>query len=63
VWGLIINKPDPQEFANVMAFHVDNIEVIKSIGERNKEYVAKNYGWEKSAKLTECVYKTLLDSA
>jgi glycosyltransferase involved in cell wall biosynthesis len=42
VSGLIVNKPDPQEFANVMTFLVDNIEVIKSIGKRNKEYVAKN---------------------
>jgi len=60
VSGFIINKPDPQEFANVMAFLVDNTDVIKSIGERNKEYVAKNYSWKKSAKLTESVYKSLL---
>jgi len=61
--GFLIDKQDLRSLANTMSFLADHPDIIESIGVRNREYVANNFSWQKSAKLTERVYKTLLDSA
>jgi glycosyltransferase involved in cell wall biosynthesis len=57
--GLLVNKQDPQELANAMAFFADHPSFIRDIGKRNRE-LALNFSWAKSAKLTEQVYKSVL---
>jgi glycosyltransferase involved in cell wall biosynthesis len=58
--GLLVNKPDPRELATAMAFFVDHPSTITEMGQRNREW-ALNFSWVKSAKLTEQVYKSMLN--
>jgi len=35
--------------------------MARKIGERNRRYVAKNFGWEKTARKTLNVYREVLN--
>lgn len=60
--GLLIDNQDPRELAAAMAFFVSHPDSAIDMGRRNRNF-AKSFSWERSARATEHVYKSLLDSA
>jgi len=52
---------DPVELASALKFFIENPRMARKIGERNRRYVAKNFGWEKTARKTLDVYCEVLN--
>jgi len=52
---------DPSELASALKFFIENPRMARKIGERNRRYVAKNFGWEKTARKTLNVYREVLN--
>jgi len=59
VHGKLVNPGKPEELAEAIAFLIKNPQSAKEIGEKNKKYVTRNFGWKKTAELTEKLYETL----
>lgn len=59
--GILVNPNNLEELATALMFLLDNSELAKNIGLRNREYVAKNFSWEKTAKMTNELYERILD--
>ena len=58
--GILVNSSNPKELATALTFLLDNPKVARNIGSRNREYVAKNFSWEKTAKMTSVLYERIL---
>lgn len=59
--GVLVSTNNPKELATALTFLLENLELARSMGLRNKEYVAKNFSWEKTAKMTSALYERILD--
>jgi len=60
--GLLVDGDDPRELADAMIFLADHKNIVKQVGKKNREYITRNFSWEKSARLVKHIYESLLDS-
>lgn len=58
--GKLVYQRRCDELAEAMAFFMENPDASRRIGRQNREYVTKNFSWERNAKLTEEIYKSLV---
>jgi N-acetyl-alpha-D-glucosaminyl L-malate synthase BshA len=58
--GILANTNNTKELATALTFLLDNPELAKNMGLQNREYVAKNFSWEKTAKMTSELYERIL---
>jgi glycosyltransferase involved in cell wall biosynthesis len=59
--GLLVKKNDPRELAAVMTFFVDHPDAIVAMGVANKYKISKGFSWQKSARLTELAYESVMN--
>jgi len=58
--GVLVSPSNPKELATALTFLLDNQELARNMGLRNRKYVAENFSWEKTAKMTSELYKRIL---
>lgn len=59
--GILVNTNNLEELATALMFFLDNPELAKNMGLRNREYVEKSFSWEKTAKMTSELYERKID--
>lgn len=61
VHGKLVDPRKTEDLAEALMLFIDNPKLAEEIGEKNKKYVAENFKWEKTAKLTEKIYENLIN--
>jgi len=57
--GILLKNHNPQSLAEAMSFFVDNVELARKLGDKNRKYVAERFSWKKVAEITDCLYRRL----
>jgi len=58
--GILVEVNDSDGLANGICTYLRDKKLAKNVGKRNAEYVKERFGWEKSAKEVERVYRQLV---
>ncbi|MDH5448159.1 MAG: glycosyltransferase family 4 protein [Candidatus Bathyarchaeota archaeon] len=60
VHGRLIDPKKPNELANAIIYFIENAQLSVKVGKRNRDYVAREFSWKKTAKQTERLYRSLI---
>jgi glycosyltransferase involved in cell wall biosynthesis len=60
--GIVLQKETIKELTDKIDYLLNNREICKEMGERSREYIVKNYGWEKVVKKIVQVYKEVIEN-
>ncbi|MCG2829229.1 glycosyltransferase family 4 protein [Methanothermobacter sp. K4] len=58
--GILVPPGDPVALANAITRLLDNEELAAKMGSNGRKMVMKNYTWDKSARMTERVFKEVI---
>ena len=58
--GILVEIDDLRGLANGISTYLGDEKMAKNVGKRNAKYVKERFGWEKSAKEVERVYRQLV---
>jgi glycosyltransferase involved in cell wall biosynthesis len=59
--GILVDLKNPKELATALKYLLENPELARKMGMRNREYVSNNFTWEITAKKTSVLYEKILD--
>lgn len=60
IHGKLVDLKKPNELANALLYFIENPQLSRKIGKRNRDYVVRKFSWKKTAKQTERLYQSLI---
>jgi len=60
--GILVDNNSSKGLADAVTFLLENPELARNMGLRNRKYVAQNFSWEKTAMMTSTLYNEILSS-
>ncbi len=60
--GIVLKKETKEELADKIDYLLNNKDICKTMEEKSRKYIVKNYGWEKVVKKTEQIYKEVTEN-
>jgi glycosyltransferase involved in cell wall biosynthesis len=58
--GLLVEVNDEEKLAEAIQYFLENPDIASKVGKYNKKYVNERFSWEKNARETVEIYRSLI---